>query len=86
VNSKKVPAVSNPAPSNSSPKTPVKILTPTPIVPLKEIEIEVVSIEIDGRKLWLNKEKDKVYDLKYNYLGRMKGDTIDSSFPDSDWE
>lgn len=81
--SKKVPTVCNPVASKPS---PFIITNLTPIVPLKEIEIEVVSIEIDGRKVWLDKAKDKVYDLKYNYLGRMKADAIDSSFPDSDGE
>jgi len=74
-------------------KAPTKEVTPQfkvtntiPLIPLEEIEIEVERTEINGRAVWLNKAKDKVYDLKYNYIGRKKDDTIDSSFPDSDRE
>jgi hypothetical protein len=57
------------------------------VVPTEVIDIEVVKYEMeDGRVVWLNKAKDKLYDMKYNYLGRKKGDSIDSSFPDSDRE
>ena len=62
----------------------VKITNPLPIIPTEILEVEIEKIEIDGRSVWYNKEKDKVYDLKYNYLGRKKDDAIDSSFPDSD--
>jgi hypothetical protein len=62
----------------------VKITNPVPIIPTEILEIEIEKIEIDGRSVWYNREKDKVYDLKYNYLGRKKDDEIDSSFPDSD--
>ena len=62
----------------------VKITNPVPIIPTEILEIEIEKIEIDGRSVWYNREKDKVYDLKYNYLGRKKDDAIDSSFPDSD--
>ena len=45
-------------------------------------EIKVRRREIDGRNVYLG-PKDKVYDLKFKYLGRLKGDAI-VSFPDSD--
>jgi hypothetical protein len=81
----KAPPKTLPAPLTSS-QTPFRITNTTPIIPTEVVEVEVVKIEIDGRQLWLDKAKDKVYDLKYNYLGRIKDDTIDSSFPDSDCE
>jgi len=62
----------------------VKITNPLPIIPTEILEVQIEKIEIDGRSVWYNREKDKVYDLKYNYLGRKKDDSIDSSFPDSD--
>ena len=52
----------------------------------EEVEINVRRIDIDGRTVYYNSSKDKVYDMKFNYIGRKKGDTIDSSFPDSDRE
>lgn len=59
----------------------------TPIIPTEVIDIKVERIEMaDGQSVWLNKDKDKVYDLKFNYLGRLKDEAIDSSFPDSDNE
>jgi len=73
-------------PPSTEVQIPFRITDTTPIIPTEVIEVEVVKIEIDGRQLWLDKAKDKVYDLKYNYLGRIKDDTIDSSFPDSDYE
>ena len=73
-------------PPSTDVEIPFRVTNTTPIIPTEVIEVEVVKIEIDGRQLWLDKAKDKVYDLKYNYLGRIKDDTIDSSFPDSDCE
>lgn len=58
-------------------------------VPLEEpivVKIKVRQIEIDGRTVYLNSTNDKVYDMKFNYLGRYnrKDDCIDSSYRDSD--
>jgi hypothetical protein len=58
-------------------------------VPLEEpiiVKIKVRQIEIDGRTVYLNSGTDKVYDTKFNYLGRYnrKDDCIDSSYRDSD--
>lgn len=49
-------------------------------------EYEVVKVrktEVDGRSLYLDPAKDKLYDLKFNYVGRLKdGGVVDH--PDSD--
>jgi hypothetical protein len=64
--------------------SPVAIIpNPTEEVPIEAIkEIKVRKREIDGRSLYVG-QKDKVYDLKFKYLGRLKDDTI-IAFPDSD--
>ena len=75
------------AKSSKSDLVPTLIITnQIPIIPTEVVDIEVERAEIDGHAVWLDKKKDKVYDLKYNYIGRKKDDTIDSSFPDSDRE
>ena len=65
---------------------PVAIISdPAQEVPVETVrEIRVRKHEIDGRSLYLG-PKDKVYDLKFKYLGRLKGGSI-ISFPDSDQE
>ena len=45
--------------------------------------IQVKKIEVDGRNLYYNSEKEKLYDLKFKYIGRLKDGQIES-FPDSD--
>ena len=57
----------------------------------EEIEVLIVNvkkIEIDDRIVYLNNEKDKVYDMKFNYLGRYnrKDNKINSTYADSDAE
>jgi hypothetical protein len=57
----------------------------------EEIEVLIVNvkkIEIDDRIVYLNNEKDKVYDMKFNYLGRYdrKDNKINSNYADSDVE
>jgi hypothetical protein len=66
---------------------PTHIIEPLPEDPIV-VSIKVKKIEIDGRTVYLNSEKDKVYDMKYNYLGRYnrRQDKIDSSYGDSDAE
>jgi methionyl-tRNA synthetase len=66
------------------PTTPVAIIpNPTEVLPVDSIrEIRVKKQEVDGRSLYVG-PKDKVYDLKFKYLGRLKEDKI-VSFPDSD--
>jgi hypothetical protein len=46
-------------------------------------EVHVRSVEVDGRKLYLEPRKQKLYDLKFKYIGRLKDEKI-VSFPDSD--
>jgi hypothetical protein len=52
----------------------------------KIIEIRVKKMEIEGRQVWVSVDKDKVYDLKYNYLGRYnrRENCIECQYPDSD--
>jgi hypothetical protein len=69
---------------------------PSPVAMIQEqfsetvedvLTIRVIPKEIGGRKVYLEPKKQKVYDLKFNYIGRhnTKEDTI-TSFPDSDAE
>lgn len=62
--------------------TPFKVLNETPL-DVEFVEVKVRPTEIDGRKVYVG-DRDKVYDLKFNYLGRKKDEEIDSSYPDSD--
>jgi hypothetical protein len=49
------------------------------------IKVSVRKTEIDGRSLYVG-PKDKVYDLKFKYLGRWnrREDGVDTTYPDSD--
>lgn len=64
----------------------VGVVDPVPLEEPLVIKIKVRQIEIDGRTVYLNSTNDKVYDTKFNYLGRYnrKDDCIDSSYRDSD--
>jgi hypothetical protein len=74
--SKKVPAPLSPPPVAVIPQ-------PAEEVPVETVrEIKVHKRQIDGRSLYLG-PKDKVYDLKFKYLGRLKEEKV-VSFPDSD--
>ena len=63
-----------------------KISDITPIIPSNVITVNVKKTTLDGRTVYINYKNDKVYDMKFNYIGRSKNDAIDSSFPDSDAE
>ena len=63
-----------------------KISDITPIIPSNVITVNVKKTTLDGRSVYINYKNDKVYDMKFNYIGRSKNDAIDSSFPDSDAE
>ena len=65
------------------PKAPVAIIPhPTQEVPVDSVrEIKVKKQEVNGRSVYVG-PKDKVYDLKFKYLGRLKETILD--FPDSD--
>jgi hypothetical protein len=84
---KPVPMSTPPAPAPVKKRQP-KQSPPVAVVAQEELpvesvrEIKVRRREIDGRSLYVG-PKDKVYDLKFKYLGRLKEDAI-ASFPDSD--
>ena len=88
-----VPRDPVPKPKRQSKKVVAKT---TPIIgivapsPLEEdptvVKIAVKKVVIDGRDLYVSEQKDKVFDLKFQYLGRWnrKEDRIDTTYPDSD--
>jgi len=49
------------------------------------IHIKVRKVEVDGRQFFLDPKKDKLYDLKCKYVGRLKDGAI-VAHPDSDAE
>jgi len=62
---------------------PVAILAPNDLPVEETREIRVQRIEVDGRDLYIDTKKEKLYDLKFKYLGRLKDGRI-APFPDSD--
>ena len=82
--------------SAESPVMPVAVLAePTqelPVDSVREIrvrkltrEVRNLKGEVDRRNLYLGpKDKIYVYDKQFKYIGRLKEDTIDEGFPDSD--
>ena len=66
----------------------IGVVTPTPLEDYNLVKIIVKKVNIDGRSLYVSEPKDKVFDLKYNYLGRWNRleDRVDTTFPDSDAE
>ena len=64
----------------------IGIVAPTPLEDPTVIKIPVKKVLIDGRDLYVSEDKDKVFDLKFQYLGRWnrKEDRIDTTYPDSD--
>lgn len=77
--------VKRPPPKKKTPE-PTAFIDSTPQPEVEILTVKVKPTEIDGRKVYLSNLKDKVYDLKYNYLGRYnrKADRIETSYPDSD--
>ena len=49
------------------------------------VEVNVRKQEVDGRMFYLDPKKDKLYDMKLKYVGRLKDGAI-VSHPDSDAE
>jgi hypothetical protein len=49
------------------------------------VHIKVRKQEVDGRMFYLDPKKDKLYDMKFKYVGRYKDGAI-VSHPDSDTE
>ncbi len=90
-----VPVASTPVPTPApklvkkrQPKlgsAPVAILAATTVTVDDVHTIHVRRIEVEGRSLYLDPKKEKLYDLKFKYLGRLKNDAI-VDFPDSDAE
>jgi hypothetical protein len=91
------PAITTPAPKKKRILKPKVVAPPitgfvNPTATLEEepkiVKISVKKAEIDGRSVYLESSKDKVYDLKFNYIGRFNRseDRIDTTYPDSDAE
>jgi hypothetical protein len=74
-------------PAADAPPPPVATIPPASVPePVEDIlEIPVRKISLERREVFLDPKKQKVYDLKFKYLGRLKDGTI-HSFPDSDAE
>lgn len=49
------------------------------------LHVTVRKQEVDGRLFYLDPKKDKLYDMKFKYVGRLKDGAI-ASYPDSDQE
>lgn len=73
-------------PKKKTDPTPIAVIDTSPQSEVDVITVKVKTIEIDSRKVYLSSEKDKVYDTKFNYLGRYnrRADTIETGYPDSD--
>jgi hypothetical protein len=59
-----------------------------PVVDISDhtvINIKVRKQEVDGRLYYLDPKKDKLYDMKFKYAGRLKEGAI-VNHPDSDAE
>jgi hypothetical protein len=90
-----VPAAPIPAKKKRQPKkvasptiTTITGFVPRPDAaeePEETITIPVRKRTIDGRELYLDPKKDKLYDLKFKYVGRLKDGAI-VAHPDSDAE
>ncbi len=77
------------APKLAPTATPaIGVLQPQPLGEVEVLKISVRKMTIDDRTVYLSTEKDKVYDLKFKYIGRYnrRDDRIESKYPDSDKE
>ena len=52
------------------------------------VKVHVKKAEVDGRSVYISATKDKVYDMKFKYIGRWNksDDRIDTTYADSDEE
>ena len=74
-----------------APKTKEAVATVAAVATLDPVELPVEDthevyvrvVEVDERKLYLAPKKQKLYDLKFKYIGRLKDGKI-VAFPDSD--
>ena len=91
------PPVVAPTTKKFRPKKAEPVQKPKPIIgvveqaPMEDITIVKVvarKTEIGGRALYVSGKKDKVYDLKFKYIGRWnrREDKVDTTYPDSDAE
>jgi hypothetical protein len=62
-----------------------KIAPGFPLIVAETVTVKVTPLTVDGRTVYYNAAKGKVYDLKFKYLGRLKDGAI-VAFPDSDAE
>jgi len=62
-----------------------KVAPGFPLSVAETVTVKVTPLTVDGRSVYYNAAKGKVYDLKFKYLGRLKDGAI-VSFPDSDAE
>jgi hypothetical protein len=81
-------AVRKPKQVTQKPSTLLGVINPAPLHDIEVVKIAVKKFEIDGRTIYLSTKKDKVYDLKFNYLGRYNraDECIETKYPDSDRE
>jgi hypothetical protein len=90
-----VPAVPAVIPKKFNPRKKAIAVAPKPVIgiveatPLDDVTVEKIAVrktDIGGRALYVSSKKDKVYDLKFKYLGRWnrRDDTVDTSYADSD--
>lgn len=70
------------------PEPTLGVIQAQPLEGLQVKKISVRKITIDDRTVYLSAEKDKVYDLKFNYIGRYnrREERIESKYADSDKE
>jgi len=81
------------APKKRAPKkvatTPTReavAVVPTPSVELDVESVKKITVrktEVEDRSVYLDPRTEKLYDLKFKYIGRLKDNKI-HSFPDSD--
>ena len=67
------------------PIKPSALVTGSPVEVDDIVHIAVRKVEVDDRPFYLDPKKDKLYDLKFKYVGRLRGETI-VPHPDSDAE
>lgn len=87
----KAPSKATKAPSKAPSKatkaaTPIQdfigVVDPIPLTGCSIVKLK--KIEIDGRTVYLNPLKNKLFDMEFDYIGRYTDNKIDSSYPESD--
>ena len=70
----------------ATPTTEAVAVVPTPSVELDVESVKKITVrktEVEDRSVYLDPRTEKLYDLKFKYIGRLKDNKI-HSFPDSD--